>query len=96
MLNADLGKGRGSIIASAWISVPWLSGRPKDHEKRIRPGNFCNTSWFVGDHWRRTGYKAVRLIFDKTGKPNEEYEDFMTGFVKSAIFSSKRRLAKPS
>ena len=31
----------------------------------------------------------MRLIFDKTGKPNEEYEDFMTGFVKSAIFSSR-------
>lgn len=29
----------------------------------------------------RTGYKVVRLPFDKTGKPTGEYEDFMTGFV---------------
>ncbi len=31
------------------------------------------------DH--RTGYKVVRLIFDKTGKPTGVYQDFMTGFV---------------
>jgi glucose/arabinose dehydrogenase len=29
----------------------------------------------------RTGYKVVRLLFDKAGKPTGEYEDFMTGFV---------------
>jgi glucose/arabinose dehydrogenase len=29
----------------------------------------------------RTGYKVVRLLFDETGKPTGEYEDFMTGFV---------------
>jgi glucose/arabinose dehydrogenase len=29
----------------------------------------------------RTGYKVVRLIFDSSGKPTGEYEDFMTGFV---------------
>ena len=33
------------------------------------------------DH--RTGYKVVRLLFDGTGKPTGEYEDFMTGFVVS-------------
>jgi glucose/arabinose dehydrogenase len=27
------------------------------------------------------GYKVVRLLFDKAGKPTGEYEDFMTGFV---------------
>src|SRR3982074_982981 len=32
---------------------------------------------------RRTGYKVVRLLFDGTGKPTGEYEDFMTGFVVS-------------
>ena len=31
----------------------------------------------------RTGYKVVRLIFDASGKPTGEYEDFMTGFVVS-------------
>ena len=31
----------------------------------------------------RTGYKVVRLLFDKSGKPTGEYEDFMTGFVVS-------------
>jgi glucose/arabinose dehydrogenase len=30
---------------------------------------------------RRTGYKVVRLLFDKDGAPTGEYEDFMTGFV---------------
>ena len=32
---------------------------------------------------QRTGYKVVRLIFDASGKPTGEYEDFMTGFVLS-------------
>jgi glucose/arabinose dehydrogenase len=31
------------------------------------------------DH--RTGYKVVRLLFDKSGKPTGAYQDFMTGFV---------------
>jgi glucose/arabinose dehydrogenase len=34
--------------------------------------------------WNRstpTGYKVVRLLFDGSGKPTGEYEDFMTGFV---------------
>jgi glucose/arabinose dehydrogenase len=30
---------------------------------------------------QRTGYKVVRLLFDGSGKPTGEYEDFMTGFV---------------
>jgi glucose/arabinose dehydrogenase len=43
-------------------------------------------SAFVAMHgsWNReprTGYKVVRLIFDASGKPTGEYEDFMTGFV---------------
>jgi glucose/arabinose dehydrogenase len=29
----------------------------------------------------RTGYKVVRVLFDRSGKPTGEYEDFMTGFV---------------
>jgi glucose/arabinose dehydrogenase len=29
---------------------------------------------------KRTGYKVVRLLFDGSGKPTGEYEDFMTGF----------------
>jgi glucose/arabinose dehydrogenase len=36
--------------------------------------------------WNRstpTGYKVVRLLFDGSGKPTGEYEDFMTGFVVS-------------
>ena len=45
-----------------------------------------NGSAFVTMHgsWnraRRTGYKVVRLLFDRAGKPTGEYEDFMTGFV---------------
>ena len=43
-------------------------------------------SAFVAMHgsWNRsklTGYKVVRLLFDATGKPTGQYEDFMTGFV---------------
>lgn len=37
-------------------------------------------SW---DRSPRTGYKVVRLIFDESGRPTGEYEDFMTGFVVS-------------
>ncbi|MGO9992787.1 MAG: PQQ-dependent sugar dehydrogenase [Steroidobacteraceae bacterium] len=37
-------------------------------------------SW---DRSPRTGYKVVRLLFDKNGRPTGEYEDFMTGFVVS-------------
>jgi glucose/arabinose dehydrogenase len=45
-------------------------------------------SAFVAMHgsWNRpnrTGYKVVRLLFDGSGKPTGEYEDFMTGFVVS-------------
>jgi glucose/arabinose dehydrogenase len=45
-------------------------------------------SAFVAMHgsWnrsKRTGYKVVRLLFDASGKPTGEYEDFMTGFVAS-------------
>ena len=32
---------------------------------------------------KRAGYKVVRLIFDNSGKPTGEVEDFMTGFVVS-------------
>ena len=47
-----------------------------------------NGSAFVTMHgsWnrdKRTGYKVVRLLFDASGKPTGEYEDFMTGFVVS-------------
>jgi glucose/arabinose dehydrogenase len=37
-------------------------------------------SW---DRSVRTGYKVVRLPFDKNGKPTGEYEDFMVGLVVS-------------
>lgn len=30
---------------------------------------------------RRTGYKIVRVPFEKNGKPRGDYEDFVTGFV---------------
>jgi glucose/arabinose dehydrogenase len=32
---------------------------------------------------KRAGYKVVRLLFDNSGKPTGEVEDFMTGFVVS-------------
>jgi glucose/arabinose dehydrogenase len=37
-------------------------------------------SWNRGN---RTGYKVVRLLMDKDGKPTGAYQDFMTGFVLS-------------
>jgi glucose/arabinose dehydrogenase len=37
-------------------------------------------SWNRGN---RTGYKVVRVLIDKDGKPTGEYQDFMTGFVRS-------------
>jgi glucose/arabinose dehydrogenase len=37
-------------------------------------------SWNRGN---RTGYKVVRVLMDKDGKPTGEYQDFMTGFVLS-------------
>lgn len=37
-------------------------------------------SWNRG---KRTGYKVVRLIFDDSGQPTGEYQDFLTGFVLS-------------
>jgi glucose/arabinose dehydrogenase len=48
----------------------------------------CKGSAFVTMHgsWNRdqlTGYKVVRLLFDGSGRPTGEYEDFMTGFVVS-------------
>jgi glucose/arabinose dehydrogenase len=38
-------------------------------------------SWNRG---KRTGYKIVRMLFDDSGRPTGEYEDFLTGFVHSA------------
>ena len=37
-------------------------------------------SWNRG---QRAGYKVVRLLFDGSGKPTGDVEDFMTGFVTS-------------
>jgi glucose/arabinose dehydrogenase len=38
----------------------------------------------------RAGYNVVRLIFDNSGKPTGEVEDFMTGFVVSDKAASGR------
>ncbi len=39
----------------------------------------CHGSW---NRKERTGYKIVRVLFDhSTGKPCDEYEDFVTSFV---------------
>jgi glucose/arabinose dehydrogenase len=51
------------------------------------PANYKGSA-FVTLHgsWnraQRTGYKVVRLLFDRAGKATGEYEDFMTGFVVS-------------
>jgi len=44
---------------------------------------------------QRTGYKVVRLLFDGSGRPTGEYEDFMTGFVCQTPRSGVVRSASP-
>ena len=57
------------------------------YERDTFPAEYKGSA-FVTMHgsWNRdklTGYKVVRLLFDGSGKPTGEYEDFMTGFVVS-------------
>jgi hypothetical protein len=44
------------------------------------PSSLCTVP---GNRSIRTGYRVVRLFFDKSGKPTGKYEDFITGFFVS-------------
>src|SRR5580658_2459307 len=76
MRNLEYGK--GSIIASATISAPRLSGRPEEHDKPHQPGTFVtlHSSW---DRRPRTGRsRATKLYLDSRpplpGKPRPELQ----------------------
>jgi hypothetical protein len=62
MLHVDLENEKGSLFASARIPGPWLSGRPKDHEKPHQPRTFVTVhgSW---DRGPRTGRSRVPKLY---------------------------------
>ena len=57
---------------------------PGDHFPAGYKGSAFVTMHGSWNRDRRVGYKVVRLLFDASGKPTGDYEDFMTGFVVSA------------
>ena len=63
---------------SAALQIAFYDGDNFPPEYRGSAFVTLHGSW---DRQRRTGYKVIRLLFDKSGKPTGEYEDFMTGFV---------------
>jgi glucose/arabinose dehydrogenase len=63
---------------SAPLQIAFYDGTAFPAEYRGSAFVTLHGSWNRG---LRTGYKVVRLLFDKAGKPTGEYEDFMTGFV---------------
>jgi len=63
---------------SAALQIAFYDGKDFPPEYKGSAFVTLHGSW---DRERRTGYKVIRLLFDKTGKPTGEYEDFMTGFV---------------
>ena len=63
---------------SAALQIAFYDGKDFPPEYRGSAFVTLHGSW---DRERRTGYKVIRLLFDKKGKPTGEYEDFMTGFV---------------
>lgn len=63
---------------SAPLQILFYEGNDFPSEYRGSAFVTLHGSW---DRSFRTGYKVIRLLFDKTGKPTGEYEDFMTGFV---------------
>src|ERR1700722_5881935 len=85
----NLENGKGSIIASARISAPGLSGRPKDHEKPPQPGTFVTLhgSW---DRWGSTGRsRPTKLYLDSRPplprKPKPELQKGETQWSTSTI-----------
>jgi len=65
---------------SAPLQVTFYNGKNFPAEYKGSAFVTMHGSWNRNE---RTGYKVVRLLFDDTGKPTGEYEDFLTGFVVS-------------
>lgn len=65
---------------SAALQIVFYEGKDFPAEYNGNAFVTLHGSW---DRSVRTGYKVVRLPFDKNGKPTGEYEDFMVGFVVS-------------
>lgn len=63
---------------SAPLQIVFYNGADFPAEYKGNAFVTLHGSW---DRSRRTGYKVVRLLFDNSGKPTGEYEDFITGFV---------------
>jgi glucose/arabinose dehydrogenase len=81
MLNAELGKRKGFDYRCSDDFGPSVERKTEGSRETSPARETFATLHGSRDRWRRTGYKIARLIFDKTGKPAGEYEDFMTGFV---------------
>lgn len=65
---------------SAPLQIAFYTGESFPAEYRGSAFVTLHGSWARA---KRTGYKVVRLLFDKNGTATGEYEDFMTGFVLS-------------
>ncbi|MBN9011363.1 MAG: sorbosone dehydrogenase family protein, partial [Rhizobiales bacterium] len=65
---------------SAPLNITFYEGDAFPAEYKGNAFVAMHGSWNRGN---RTGYKVVRLLTDKDGKPTGAYQDFMTGFVLS-------------
>lgn len=65
---------------SAPLNIAFYDGDAFPAEYKGNAFVALHGSWNRGN---RTGYKVVRLMTDKDGKPTGAYQDFMTGFVLS-------------
>lgn len=65
---------------SAPLNIAFYDGSAFPAEYKGNAFVTLHGSWNRGN---RTGYKVVRLLTDKDGKPTGAYQDFMTGFVQS-------------
>jgi glucose/arabinose dehydrogenase len=63
---------------SAPLQILFYEGN--DFPAAYKGSGFRNLTRFL-EPCARTSYKVVRLLFDNTGKPTGEHEDFIIGFV---------------
>jgi hypothetical protein len=96
MLNAELGKRTGFDHRFGEDFGPSVERKTQGPRETSSVRETFVTLHGSRDRWRRTGYKVVRLIFDKTGKPTGELRGLHDRFCKIRHFFAKRRLAKPS
>jgi hypothetical protein len=96
MLNAELGKRKGFDHRFGEDFGPSVGRKTQGSRETSSARETFVALHGSRDRWRRTGYKVVSLIFDKTGKPTGEYRGLRDRFRKMRHFFAKRRLAKPS